>query len=121
MEFKEKVEAAKKKVKEATDAAIQKTVQVGYWVVDHKEEVIGTLTAVAGVGAVADRLVGRRIRAANVRHEEQLKRLYVYDRRNGHYVHLRRPLKASEQLSLDQRRRNGESVTEILNSMRLAR
>lgn len=52
-----------------------------------------------------------------LKREEQLKDYRVYDRSSGDYVKLNRPLTGSEQVELDARHTNGESVTSILHDM----
>lgn len=54
-----------------------------------------------------------------VEEERKLKENFVYDRSNGHYVELRRKPTGDEWRELDRRRRNGESVSEIADDMRI--
>lgn len=55
----------------------------------------------------------------NVNEEKRLKDNYIYDRSQGHYYELRRKLKSSEWLLIDQRKREGESLGQILQDMRV--
>ena len=93
--------------------------EVYYWCRDHKEEAafIAT-TGVAVIGAVgkAAKRIDRKI---DLKREQDLKDLYVYDRSLGIYHELRRKLRPSEVLEIDRRRAAGESMTYILSSMRL--
>lgn len=96
-----------------------KTREIYQWCCMHKEEAafIAT-TGVAAVGAVSK--IARRIdRKLDLKHEQNLKDLYVYDRSLGIYHELRRKLKPSEAIEIDRRRANGESMIHILASMRL--
>ena len=54
-----------------------------------------------------------------IRKEENLKQLYVYDKRKGHYCRLKRKLKGNEWVIIDKRHSMGESMSEILNDMKL--
>jgi hypothetical protein len=54
-----------------------------------------------------------------VKQEAHLKDEYIYDRSNGHYYELRRKIKSSEWQMIDQRKREGEMLGDILQDMRL--
>lgn len=58
-------------------------------------------------------------RNRRVDEERDLKEKWVYDRSNGHYYELRRKIKSQEWLIIDQRKAEGESLGQILASMRL--
>ena len=51
--------------------------------------------------------------------EEELKDLYCYDRSLGHYWRLRRELSNKEWLEIDQRKKNGERLADILDEMKV--
>ena len=51
--------------------------------------------------------------------ERDDKELYVWDASIGRWHRLRRPLRPSENIELDRRKRDGESISEILSSMRV--
>ena len=58
--------------------------------------------------------------AAEAAIEEDLhRRRDVYDRRNGYTIRCNRDLTNSDRVEIDIRRRQGESVTQILRDMRL--
>ena len=59
-------------------------------------------------------MVSKRI---NLRKQEELKDLYCYDRSLGHYWRLRRELSNKEWLEIDQRKKNGERLSDILAEM----
>ena len=96
-----------------------KTREIYQWCCTHKEEAafIAT-TGVAAVGAVS-KIAHRIDHKLDLKHEQNLKDLYVYDRSLGIYHELRRKLKPSEAIEIDRRRANGESMIHILASMRL--
>lgn len=83
---------------------------------DHKEEII-VLTPV--VVATTEKLIRTGRRSKRLKEERYLKDSYVYDRSRGCYIELRRKLTNRELLELDRRKRNGESLIEILSSMRV--
>lgn len=62
------------------------------------------------------KVVGKRI---NLHKQESVKNLYCYDRSLGHYWRLRRELSNREWLEIDNRKRNGERLSEILDEMKV--
>lgn len=86
------------------------------WIEWHRNDII-TFTPVVIAGATTViKVVGRRI---NLHKQEAIKNLYCYDRSLGHYWQLRRPLTNKEWLAIDARRRNGERMADILESMKV--
>ena len=63
-------------------------------------------------------MVSKRI---NLRKQEELKDLYCYDRSLGHYWRLRRELSNKEWLEIDQRKKNGERLSDILAEMKVSK
>lgn len=59
------------------------------------------------------------VKRSNIKAEEDVKNLYCYDRSLGHYWKLRRELRNDEWIEIDRRKRNGESLSDILYSMRV--
>lgn len=51
--------------------------------------------------------------------EEAVKNLYCYDRSLGHYWCLRRELSNKEWLEIDQRKKNGERLSDILAELKV--
>ena len=92
----------------------ERTVQ---WCEDNKELAI----ALVPVGIVAFKTVTKMVmsvdRKIDLKRQEDLQELYVYDHSLGVYHKLRRPLKPSEKIEIDRRRQNGESKVQILASM----
>ena len=92
----------------------ERTVQ---WCEDNKELAI----ALVPVGLVALKTVTNTVRSVDrkidLKKQEELQELYVYDHSLGVYHKLRRPLKPSEKIEIDRRRQNGESKVQILASM----
>ena len=55
----------------------------------------------------------------NLAKEQKLKDKYIYDRSHGHYWELRRKLSNRELTEIDRRKDKGESLVDILESMRV--
>lgn len=97
-----------------------KTRQAIEWMKENKEITAGILipvgiTVIKTVSGIA-KSVDRKI---DLKKEQDLKDLYIYDRSLGYYHELNRKLKPSEALEIDQRRSNGETMAQILASMKL--
>ena len=98
------------------DKVREKLQSAGNWVEWHRNEIV-TFTPVVIAGATTViKVVGRRI---NLHKQETIKNLYCYDRSLGHYWRLRRPLTNQEWLAIDDRRKRGERMADILASMKV--
>lgn len=112
--FKEKVQDAKTNAKFAVQNALA-------WAVENKELVIAAIP-LATIGANGiNKTVNAITRSRAAKAEEAVKKLYVYDRRNGMYLKLRKTLTSAQKSEIDRRRQNGETLTQILTSMRMLR
>jgi len=58
-------------------------------------------------------------RNVNLRKEKDVKELYCYDRSLGHYWVLRRELTNREWIEIDQRKKNGERLADILSELKV--
>lgn len=89
------------------------------WCEEHTELAL----AMIPVAVVVVKGVGKTIasidRKIDLVKEQELQELYIYDHSLGMYHKLRRPLKPSEKIEIDQRRQAGESKIQILSSMGL--
>ena len=74
---------------------------------------------VSGCLAVSPFAIRFGMKRFNLNKEQKLKDLYIYDRSHGHYWELRRKLSTREMLEIDRRKDNGESLVDILESMRV--
>ena len=108
-----KREAKRRELKEKIHEKLQNGKE---WVMRNKELVITfTPIIIAGVTTVV-KVVGKQ---SNLRKQEELKDLYCYDRSLGHYWKLRRELSNKEWLEVDRRKKGGESLSDILESMKV--
>ena len=93
------------------------------WVGQHKEELIISspflLFGMKMIGGLVKDTIRSIDRKVDMKKEQDLQDLYVYDNSLGMYHKLRRPLKPSEKIEIDRRRKEGESKIQILASMGL--
>lgn len=93
------------------------------WVGQHKEELIISspflLFGMKMIGGLVKDTIRSIDRKVDMKKEQDLQDLYVYDHSLGMYHKLRRPLKPSEKIEIDRRRKEGESKIQILASMGL--
>ncbi len=90
------------------------------WMKENKE-IVGTIIVPTGIILIktATGLVKSIDRKIDLQKEQNLKDLYIYDRSLGYYHELNRKLTPSEALEIDRRRSNGETMAQILASMKL--
>lgn len=94
----------------------EKKVEAKRFVCEHKQEILAASIVVGGVALKGAKLI---IKAHNLGKEEELKDLYVYDRSLGHYWKLRRKLDNREWVEIEQRRKNGERLGDILDELKV--
>lgn len=94
----------------------QKARKIGDWCKDHEAELAVAIPAVAGGVTAIVKVVGKRI---NLKKQEDVKQLYCYDRSLGHYWALRRDLTNKEWLEIDQKRKRGERLSDILAELKV--
>ena len=82
--------------------------------VDHHRWLV---TAALSVASTALYFAGKKHGKANIKLEEKLKDLRVYDPSMGHYWELKRKLRNSEWCEIERRLANGEKYGEILSSL----
>ena len=107
----------KRKFAEAREWVERKTKEALEWAANNKEFVI--VTVVPTAIAIGGKVIKTAKRDSQIRKEQDLKDLYIYDRSMGHYWELKRKLKPSEWQTFERRKANGERVGEILQSMRV--
>lgn len=104
-----RIEGYKRSAKEKID-------QAWNFCKEHPAESLAAATA--GVGGLMG-LIKRHDRYAALRKEQELKDRYLYDRSIGKYWKMRKTPSVGEQLEIERRKRAGESMGDILSSMRL--
>lgn len=117
-----------KSIKEAIDLklfTIKQDVKCGFrktvdWFNENREFAVTVAipTAIAVVGG-ASKIAKSIDRKADLKREQELKDLRVYNRSTGDYLTLRRKMTAKEQVQFEARKRNGEPTAMILNEMGL--
>ncbi len=90
--------------------------EIGDWLSKNKETVLVLTPVVIGGVTTIVKVVGKRV---NLHKEEAVKNLYCYDRSLGHYWRLRRELSNQEWLEIDQRKKNGERLSDILAELKV--
>ena len=102
-----KIKAGCKKVGEAL-------VEAAEWMTAHPEAVLlGTSAMSLGVSGF------KAIRKNKVQKEQDYQRTHIYDYSLGHHWTLRRELNTTEMKEFSKRKESGESVGDILESMRV--
>lgn len=86
------------------------------WYGRNREAVLVLTPVVIGGVTTVVKVVGKRV---NLHKEEAVKNLYCYDRSLGHYWALRRELSNKEWLEIDQRKKNGERLSDILAELKV--
>ena len=109
-------DGTERKINDFKWRAQQQLRQAGEWFVRNKEAVIILTPVLIGGLTTIVRVVGKRI---NLHKEEAVKNLYCYDRSLGHYWALRRELSNKEWLEIDQRKKNGERLSDILAELKV--
>lgn len=59
------------------------------------------------------------VRTHNLKKEQYNKERYIYDRSLGMYLHTKRPLRNKDYVTINRRRKNGEKLSDILESMKI--
>lgn len=107
------------KKKQLQAAATRKVEQVSSWVEQNKELLIVALPTAAAITKGATNVTRSVIRRGAVRAEKRNKELYCYDRSLGHYWALKRPLSNTDWVKINDRKKNGEKLGDILSSMKV--
>lgn len=84
---------------------------------DRNKEVLAV--AVPVIGGVVTAGIKAISKHAKLHKEQHLKNEYCYDRSLGHYWELRRKLTNSEWVEIDKRKKNGERLSDILDSLKV--
>lgn len=101
----------------------QQLQEVYLWCNENKELVC--IIVPLGTGLLAALIKGGytiikgAIKSHNLTKQQQIKDLYCYDNRLGHYWKLRRELTNNEWLEIDKRKKNGETLADILRDLKV--
>ena len=106
----------KEKFKDFTADCKMKVRQGCQWCMENPEIAIVVIPIIAKTGMNLVKAVSRN---ANLRKQESIKNLYCYDRSLGHYWSLKRELTNREWLEVDKRKKAGERLADILDSMKV--
>ncbi len=90
--------------------------EIGDWLNRNKETLLVLTPVVIGSVTTVIKVVGKRV---NLHKEEAVKNMYCYDRSLGHYWRLRRELSNKEWVEIDQRKKNGERLSDILTELKV--
>lgn len=112
----EEKKTLKEWLEERSEWAKWKAHAMAEWCKQHKEAIIVFGPVIMG-GIIEIAKISTKKNTVN--EEKALKERYIYDRSAGHYFELKRKLKSSEWLQIEQRKNNGESLGYILADMRL--
>lgn len=99
----------KEKLKKKIDSATN-------WCKENKETLLVVVPAIAA-GVTGLCKIGGKLIDANREHNHQ--NLTCYDRSLGHYWQLKRELRNDEWLAIEQRRKNGERLADILDELKV--
>lgn len=108
----------KQKVQDARLKVKRKLREGWDWVKENKEIVIVAIPVVGTCVACTAKGISKFV---NNHKAEEIKNKYIYDPALGFYWPMKRALTGSEKLELEERRRAGEPMGEILRSMGVLR
>ncbi len=86
------------------------------WCYAHREQIVTYGPVVVGGIAAGVKMLSKHAALAK---EQDLKDLYVYSHKTGHYIKLRRKLSTAEWAEFSRRKANGENEYDILADMRV--
>ncbi len=109
----DKIKGGYRKAKMKAIIRVNKTVD---WVKNNPQIALGVGTAVVGTGKYFGKNI---IKRGNLRKAEKVKQEYCYDPSLGHYWQLKRKLSNSEWRAVENRKKNGEKLGEIFESMKV--
>ena len=102
------------KIKKLCKKAVKLIEETAEWITEHPEAVYigGAVISLGTAGFKA-------LRKTNIQKEQEFQRTHIYDYSLGHHWTLRRDLSKSEMLEYKRRKESGESIGDILESMRV--
>lgn len=103
----------KDKVKSKVKKGVHNTKK---WIGDHAVDIIIFGPAVVSATISLGKYVDKKI---DLKRQENLRTRYMWDPSLGHYWHLRRDLTNAECLEIERRHNNGETIGNILESLKV--
>ena len=85
-------------------------------IMDNKDAIVSLTPVVIGGVVAVTKVIGKH---HNLRKEKEVKDLYCYDRKLGHYWALKRELSNNEWLEIDRRKAKGEKLSDILDELKV--
>lgn len=106
----------KEKLTDVKVSAKKKMVAARDWCVDHQEATIAIITV--AIPMTVD-LLKTAVKRKNCYDQRKLKDNYIYDRSRGHYYELKRKPTSRQWAIIDDRRDQGERLSDILDDLHL--
>lgn len=111
-----KVESKWHQFKETVKDKAQSTLE---WVCNNPEAAGIALTVVTTLVGGGIKIAKGLVRTYNLKQEQYNKDRYIYDRSLGMYLHTKRSLRNKDYIAINNRRKNGEKLSDILQSMNI--
>lgn len=102
--------------RELKDKITNAITEVKTFCVEHTELALAIGSGVAGAVGWG---IKKFTKSRQLHKEEMLKNTYCYDRSLGHYWKLRRELTNNEWVEIDKRKKDGERLADILDSLKV--
>lgn len=107
------------KLHEFVGKAKQKARDAWEWTKNNPEMAAGLLTSAAGLVAGLHKLGKGLLRTNNIRMERYNKERYIYDHSLGMYLHTKRKLNNRDYVFINQERKKGRRLSDILQKMNI--
>lgn len=105
---------------EDVKCAVKRGARTTYrWAMENKELAIAACPVIVSVVRGGTIIVSDMMRRGNIKKAETLKTRFIYDRSAGHYWKLKKPLTQRQWMEISRRKDSGESMANILSSMRI--
>ena len=112
-------ENAKRKMESLKVEAANRFRTVSEWCANNTDLLVVLVPAGISLATGAMKMHGKHVQRKNLKKEQDLKELYIYDRSLGMYHKLNKPLTSNQAIEIERRRENGERMASVLRDMRL--
>lgn len=123
MEIRQKFEEGKLRAQMAYARAkvtvVEKAKAFGAWCNANRDIVIVAVPVIGTFAGAGIKMHTQKQRKRNIEAEKEVKELYVYDNRLGHYWKVKRPLTNRQWRLIEARKNLGEPLGEILEDLKL--